>query len=206
MGLAVGAIIQVTALQQKHNQQIMNVFHYRCTTAPSTGSEAENTRALILHLWDVPGGVLGPLWQAVNDDDTFLNRVRGQQVAPTRLAYVEELIVTSGNIAANKLETQNLSWVFVKQSEFAGRRGKGTTHMLLPTTDWMSDGTLFATGQADRDAFMEEVDDVQTVAAGGVYEPVIYHPDFSPSFHKITHCTQKPEIRTMSRRTVGRGI
>jgi len=206
MPIAVNAIIQVTALQQRDNQQILNVFHYRCTTAPSTGTEAANTLALIDHLWQVPAGTLGPLWQAVNADDTFLNRVRGQQIAPTRLAYVESLIVTSGNIAVNPVETANLSWVFVKQSEFAGRRGKGTTHMLLPTTDWMSGGNLFPTGQADRDAFMGAIDDQVTVAAGGVYEPVIFHPNFSPNFHRITHCTQKPEIRTMSRRTVGRGI
>lgn len=206
MPLAVGSIIQVTVLQTKFAQKIMNVFHYRTTAAPSTGSEAENVRALINHLWLPPGGILAPSWQAINADNTFLDRVRGQQVAPTRLAYVEELIVSSGNIDANQLETQNLSWVFVKQSEFAGRRGRGTTHMLIAANDDLEDGLLSATRQAERTTFMELIDDTVTVGAGGTYEPVIYHPDFSPAFHRITHCTQKPEVRVMTRRTVGRGI
>jgi len=206
MPLAVNDIVQVTVLQSRNNQQYMNVYHYRCSTAPSTGTPAENVAALIDHLWQVPGGTLGPLWQAINADDTFLNRVRGQVIHPTRAAYVEHLIVSSGNIDANQLETGNLAWVFVKQSEFAGRRGKGTTHMIVPASDWMQDGNLDGNGQIERDAFMAEVDDVQTVAAGGTYEPVIFHPGFSPAFHRITHTTQKPEIRTMSRRTVGRGI
>jgi len=206
MPLAVNDIIQVTVLQSRNAQQVLNVFHYRCATAPSTGTEADNVRALVVHLWQTGGGVFPDLWKAINSTDTFLNRVRGQKIAPTRQAYVEELIITAGDIAANNLETTNLSWVFVKQSEAAGRRGKGTTHMLVPTTEWMTDGLLDDDGQTDRDNFMAEIDNTQTVAAGGVYEPVIFHPNFSPNFHRITHCTQKPELRTMSRRTVGRGI
>jgi len=44
------------------------------------------------------------------------------------------------------------------------------------------------------------------VTAGGTYDPVIYHPGFSPNYSRITHCTIMPQVRTMSRRTVGRGI
>lgn len=206
MPVAVNAIIQVSVLQSKNQQQIVNVYHYRCSTAPSTGSEAENIAALIDFLWQLPGGTLATLWQPINSTDTLLNRVRGQQIHPTRLAYVEHLITSSGDIGIGINEAQNLSWVFVKQTEFPGRRGRGTTHMLVPSSDWMLDGNLSENGQADRDAFMGQVDDIVTVPAGGVFEPVIFHPGFSPASHRITHTTQKPELRTMSRRTVGRGI
>jgi len=204
--LAVNDIVQVTVTGQKDGSNILNVFHYQCTTAPSTGTPAENISSLLDHLWAVGLGVIEASWVAVMPDDYTLRSVRGQRVAPTRTAYVEQQLVDLGVINANQLQTANLSWVIVKQSDTPGRRGKGTLHMLLPTTDWMTNGELNVTGAADRSALANLLDDQQTVAAGGVYVPVIYHPNFSPNFSRITHATIKQEIRTMSRRTVGRGI
>jgi len=206
MPLAVNDIVQTTVIGRKDGQNILNVFHYRCSTAPSTGTPAENLSSLIVFLWEVDTGYLEPAWLECLPNDYTLNAVRAQVVAPVRGAYVERLIVDDGDIDTNVLNTPNLTWVFVKQAELAGRRGRGTTHMVVPTTDWISNGELAASGGASRDALVALMDDQITVPAGGVFEPVIYHPGFSPSFSRITHCTIKQEIRTMSRRTVGRGI
>jgi len=206
MPLSVNDIIQVTVVGEKDGQAILNVFHYQCTTAPSTGSPAENIDALLAHLWAVDTGVIEVLWTAVMPQDYALLSVRGQKVNTPRGAYVEQLLIDNGDLDTDILDSANLTWVFIKQSETPGRRGRGPTHMLVPQTTWLNNGRLSSEGATARSQLVAEIDDVQTVAAGGVYAPVIYHPDFSPNFTRITHCTIKPEIRTMRRRTVGRGI
>lgn len=206
MPLAVNDVIQMTVLGLKDVQACWNVFHFQVGTAPSTGTPAENIAALITHLWDNATGVWFDKWLACLPDDYTLRSVRGQRVAPTRLAYVETLIVAAGTCVNLPTELSNVTWVFTKQSELAGRRGVGDTHMLFPSPEWATNGELNATGQTERTALMNLIDDQVTVAAGGVYLPIIYHPNFSPNFTRITHTTQKQQIRTMRRRTVGRGI
>jgi len=206
MPLAINDIIQVTVEGRKDGQTLLNVFHYRCTVAPSTGTPADNIGAFLTQDWAVDAGRLEILWTPVMPDDYNLRLVRGQRVAPTRSAYVEQLLIDNGDIAAFQMDTANLAWVFVKQTELAGRRGRGTTHMLLPASDWILNGELSTEGATARQDLIEAIDDTVVVVSGGTYEPVIYHPAFSPNFSRITHCTIKQEIRTMRRRTVGRGI
>jgi len=206
MPLAVSDIVRVTVGGEKDGQSILNIFDFQVTTAPSTGTPGENIEALLQHLWNSTTGTWHDTWLACLPDDYLLRLVRGQRIAPTRSAYVENLIVSPGTIAADQMQTANLTWVFIKQTELAGRRGRGTTHMLLPATTWMLNGNLDTNGAAERDLLVNLVDDQVTVAAGGVYVPVIFHPNFSPNFSRITHATEKTEIRTMRRRTVGRGI
>jgi hypothetical protein len=206
MPLAVNDIIQITSIGFKEAQTVLWVLHYKVITAPSTGTPANNLDALLHHMFDSPGGTLIDVWEPCNTDDTEIRRARAQVVAPSRAAYVEINVGIFGVIGVNPTDTANLSWVFVKQSEFAGRRGRGTAHMVLPTFDWVTNGELNATGQGARSNLMDVVDDNQVPALGGVYQPIIYHPGFSPNSHNITHCTQKPEVRTMRRRTVRYGI
>jgi len=206
MPLAVSDIVRVTVGGEKDGQSILNIFDFQVTTAPSTGTPAENIGTLLDHLWNSTTGTWHDTWLACLPDDYLLRLVRGQRIAPTRSAYVENLIVSPGAIAADQMQTANLAWVFIKQTELAGRRGRGTTHMLLPATNWMLNGNLDVNGAAERALLVNLVDDQVTVAAGGVYVPVIFHPNFSPNFSRVTHATEKTEIRTMRRRTVGRGI
>jgi len=206
MPLAVNDIVQMTVFGEKDGQTILNVFHFRCTIAPSTGTPADNLTNFINELWEIDVGAWEIAWTAVHPVDYNLRGVRAQKVNAPRGAYVEQLLIDNGEIAVNPTQTANLTWVFVKQSEFAGRRGKGTTHMLLPSYDWMENGSLTIEGGTARLDLTGLVPNTVVLTSGGTYEPVIYHPNFSPNFHRITHCTTKQEIRTMRRRTVGRGI
>jgi len=206
MPLAVNDIVQVTSIGKKEGQTILWVLHYKVTVAPSTGTPADNLAGLLHGLFDAPGGLLIDPWIACNSDDTSHDRARAQVVAPTRAAYVEILTGYFGDIGDNKVDTANLTWVFLKQTEFAGRRGRGACHMVLPTWDWVTNGELDSDGQGARTALLDAVDDVSSPASGGTFQPVIYHPGFSPNSHQITHCTQMPEVRTMRRRTVRVGI
>jgi len=206
MPLAVSDVVQVTIGGLQDQQTILNILHFQVTTAPSTGTPAENMNALLTHLWDDPAGIYFAPWLAIMPDSYTLQTVRAQRVAPTRSAYVEQLVVTAGTAANIAAETPNLTWGLVKQSELAGRRGKGTMHILMASHEHYTNGFLNNNGAAERSAWANLIDDQVTVAAGGVYIPVIYHPGFSPNFSRITHATIKQEVRTMRRRTVGRGI
>jgi hypothetical protein len=203
---AVNDIIEMTVNQRKDGQSLQNVFHYRCTVTPSSGTERANLFSLIQFLWDVDTGFLEPLLTVCMPDDWILQSVRAQVVAPARHSYAEQLLVDNGDLSANLLDTPNLAWVIIKQSELAGRRGRGTTHFLVPTNDWITDGELNTTNAGNRADLANALDDHIVVPSGGEYDPVLYHPGFSPNYSTITHTTIKSEIRTMRRRTVGRGI
>jgi hypothetical protein len=206
MPLSVNDIVQVTIGGLKDQQTVMNTVHFQCTTAASTGTPAENMASLLDHLWDNATGIWFDPWLALMPDDYTLQTVRAQRVAPTRSAYIEQLVVAAGTAVNVAAETANLTWVLVKQSELAGRRGKGTMHILLASPEHYTNGLLNVNGATPRLTWASLIDDQVTVTAGGVYVPVIFHPNFSPNFSRITHATIKQEVRTMRRRTVGRGI
>lgn len=206
MPLAVNDIVQVIPLQEKDNQVVLNVFYYRCRVAPSSGTVAENILSLLQHLWLVPTGLLWDKYADVMADSWTFRGARGQKIAPTREAYVEMPDIGGGTVDPAGLNVSNLAWVIVKQSELAGRRGKGTLHLNLSSSDWIDSGRLAAAGNAVRVALRDFLDDAVTPAGGGEYDPVIYHPGFSPNYSRITHCTIKDTIRVMRRRTVGQGI
>jgi len=206
MPLAVNDIIQTTVEGRKDGQTVLNVFYHRVATPASTGTEASNITDFLNHVWAVDTGTLEPLFLNCLPTDYNLRLVRGQKVSPLRGAYVELLVVDNGEVVDAPLPTANVSWVFVKQTELAGRRGRGTTHMLMPSATWFTGGELSDTGPATRLALANAIANVQTVALGGVYEPVLFHPGFSPAWSRITHCTIKQQVRVMRRRTVGQGI
>lgn len=206
MPVAANDIIQLTVEGRKDAQAILNMFCYRVAAAPSSGTVADNIDALIAELWDDPGGTWIAPWLNMMPLDYTLRAVRGQRLAPTRSAYVEELIQTVGLIEGNLLETANLSWVFIKQSETAGRWAQSPTHMLMPSQDWFTNGELNAFGAAARATFLALVPQIVAPGDGGSYEPVIFNPGRIPNFVKITHVTTKQEVRVMRRRTVGLGI
>ena len=203
---AVNDIVEVTLNQRKAGQELMNVFHYKCTVTPSTGTLRGNLFSLGQFLWAVDVGLLSQLLTPCMPDDWTMQSYRAQVISPARTAYVEELLIDSGDIAANQLETANLAWVIVKQTDLAGRRGRGDTHFLLPASNWMDNGELAAEGGGARTDLRDALSTHIVVPSGGEYDPVIYHPGFSPSSSVITHCTIKNQVRVMRRRTVGLGI
>lgn len=206
MPVAANDIIQLTVEGRKDGQAILNMFCYRVAAAPSSGTVSDNITALIAQLWDDPLGTWFTPWLNIMPDDYTLRAVRGQRLAPTRSAYVEVLIQTVGNIAEDPIQTANMSWVFIKQSETAGRWAQSPTHMLLPSMGWASNGELTVGAATERAVFLALVPAVVAPGDGGSYEPVIFNPGRVPNFVRITHVTSKQEIRVMRRRTVGLGI
>lgn len=206
MPVAANDIIQLTVEGRKDAQAILNVFTYRVAAAPSSGTVSDNITALIAELWDDPLGTWTTPWLNIMPSDYTLRAIRGQRLAPTRGAYVEVLKQTVGNIAENPIETANLSWVFIKQSETAGRWAQSPTHMLMPSMNWFTNGELNNTAGPERAVFLALVPAIVAPGDGGSYEPVIYNPGRVPNFVRITHVTEKQEVRVMRRRTVGLGI
>lgn len=206
MPVAANDIIQLTVEGRKDGQAILNMFCYRVAAAPSSGTVSDNITALIAELWDDPLGTWTGPWLNIMPSDYTLRAIRGQRLAPTRSAYVEVLVQTTGLIEGNLMETANLSWVFIKQSETAGRWAQSPTHMLMPSQDWFNNGELNNFGAAVRATFLALVPQIVAPGDGGSYEPVIFNPGRQPNFVKITHVTSKQEVRVMRRRTVGLGI
>lgn len=206
MPVAANDIILLTVEGRKDGQAVLNMFSYRVAAAPSSGTVSDNITALIAELWDDPAGTWLTPWLNLMPDDYTLRAIKGQRLAPTRSAYVEVLKQTVGNIDADQIQTANMTWVFIKQSETAGRWAQAPTHMLLPANSWYTNGELNASASTERAVFLALVPAVVAPGDGGSYEPVIYNPGRIPNFVRISHVTTKQEVRVMRRRTVGLGI
>lgn len=206
MPVAANDIVTVTIDGRKDAQTILNMFHYRVAAAPSSGTVSDNIRALIDHLWDDPAGTWLTPFLTLMPDDYTLRAVRGQRVAPTRSSYIEKLIQAEGLVAFEPSQTSNLTWVFIKQSETAGRWAQSPTHMLLASTGWMSNGELNNVTGPERAVFMALVPQNVVPGDGSTWEPVIFNLGRVPNFVKITHVTERQEIRVMRRRTVRVGV
>jgi len=206
MPISVNDILEMRLNGRCFGQRIMNVFHFQCSVAPSTGTVYNNLESFNLFVWDGPGSLWLTDWLALLPDTYLLSHVDTQIVAPNRSAFFRGTYNEVGSIAADQLQSCNDAWVFTKQSDIPGRRGRGDTHMLLPSNGWQAAGELSTTGQADRTAFMNLIPSNVVVTAGGTYAPVLFHRGFSPNFTRITHTTQQPTLRVMRRRTVGQGI
>lgn len=206
MPVAANDIVSVTVDGRKDSQTILNVFHYRCTAAPSSGSVSDNITALMNTMWDDPAGTWLTAWRNVMPNDYTLRASRGQRVAPTRSAYIEKLIQTDGLIVEDPIQTANMTWVFVKQSEVAGRWAQSPTHMLLPANSWYTNGELNNGAAPERAVLLALVPSNVIPGDGSTWEPVIFNPGRVPNFVRITHVTERQEVRVMRRRTVRVGI
>jgi hypothetical protein len=207
MPIAVNDIIQVTLEADFWGSRILNTFHYRCLSAPPAGPTSGSLASLLAYLWDQATGIMSLKWGPVNNTSYFLRRAKGQVLTPIRSAYVNFDIGGTGAIVPDGLQVSNLSWVITRKTDLGGRAFRGNLHLVVPTAGWTTNsGFLSGANRVDREALRDQIPLQVSVPIGGQYEPVIFHRNLDPNYTRITTAVIQDEVRTMSRRTVGRGI
>ena len=201
--IATGDVVEV-AFEGVHDQQrVLNLFHYRIDKSdPAAVTQASFINSLHAKL-NATGGLI-PTFLAAVSGDYLLSDVRYQFQYPTRWAAVTKDVGEVGGGPASLPPADSAT--FTLRAEQAGRRYRRSLHLPALPADWVSEGLIetgFMTNFNDLGAKLIEKINIST---GLDATPVILHRAAYGSSPQIADFSIVPQVRTMKRRVVGRGI
>lgn len=208
MAAPVGSIWQVSFVTIVNEQKCLNVFHYRTVVEPIVADIATESIQLATAL--EAADKLGPDFAAC----LALNATRRETVAQcirdtfgTRYAR-QVLELNEAGTQAFECTAQNLTAVIIKRTIYSGRWAVGGTHVPAVPSNGYQDGLLnTAPYKGALGVLAAEIAENITTAAGGEYEPGLYHPDGQHNwFTPIVETELVDELRVLRRRNVGQGI
>lgn len=204
MPLPVGSTVQVTYEYESFNQILQNTCHWVIQSAGTTADQALATQEIADHFANAAvGGPLGKLLPLL-PGTVQVQYVRAQIIAPSRYAYYFASPFEVG--MRGPAATGNLDAVITKRTDMAGRREVGNWFLPVGDPEDMLDGLLtplFIGQIADKMSWLRTR---QTMTVSGAQlDPVIFHKATGTA-SDIRSLLVHPEVRVLTRRTVGRGI
>lgn len=209
------ALIEVRVLYIANLQKCMNVFHYS-VSGDTTGFSKFSMQEAFATLNASPGnGTWSFEFASVMSDAVFVDRVQVQQVFPQRLR-VTEIDVNVQGTRIGIMRAQNVQASITKLGQIADRHNQGGMRIGgIREADYQT-GLITADYKT---ALTTLVGDLAEVRTDGL-SPAQYHPAIAnktqvpgsdpPKFvfsgsSPVFQWVVENELRTMSRRTVGRG-
>lgn len=210
MDAAVGDQVILTAFGTWAGERIMMVRGYRIT-ATNAGITTDLANATLIKY--VRAGALGldayeSDYLACLPPQYTLDFWRSQIVRPVRTVPIDFLRAAPGTHAEDT-ETGNQAAVITFRTAFSGRRHVSNVHIgPIPQGPLTQDnGLVTAAYKSLLDTLATNMlNSFSDLATGLTFEPSIFHKPFGPLLYdKITTQVVQNELRTMRRRTVGRG-
>lgn len=207
MPLEVGDVVQVTYESSLSGQTILNILHYKVSTAGITISETTQLGVYAAYFAN-PAATPCPLkfLVAALGDNQVMSNVKCQRVFPTRGVYVQEDINSTGT--QDPAGTPNIALSVTKRTRLPGRKGIGRVQVGgLPNTAYVN-GILTAAYSNIIGPLLSNFALPVTIALdGSVLTPVVYGTGYEGlDRSEIFQVQLEQEVRTMHRRTVGLGI
>lgn len=206
-----GDTFRVTFFQRLDNQQVLNVLHYSVVDPTITPPDRYTLSALLAQEMVVdPGGIAREI-AAMQSNSVLWEAVRVQFLKEVTASYpYYQLAVAFAGERLGDVVAPNLALSLEKRAQTAPttpRQGIGRIQIAGPPPNVMVNGLFTAPYIADAANLCDELAENITLAIGVELQPVLSRPGLtnwldSPIFDVIPHNT----IRTMSRRTVGRGV
>lgn len=208
MTIALGDLIRVNYVGMAFNQRIMLTTAYAVDSINPAVSESVLCNAILNELRAGGGADLTESdYLAVMPPQYTLQRIVCQKVAPVRYAYFGVNRGSAGAHAA-AARTGNLSAAVVFKGAL-GRRDNIATHKIGPIPEGatvQADGLLTVAYKDLLDTLADSLTSNIAIAAhGALLGAVIPNNAVPGSFTKIVDFETVDTVRTMSRRTVGRG-
>jgi hypothetical protein len=202
-GIPVGDIVQVRFEYTHFAQKMFNVLNYKCSTGAGAGNIASETQAIadLIAGNGTPGSLVDPL-VAILPATVTIDRVIVQDIAPTRWAYRFKTVGRTG--ARGDAPSANVDAVVTKRTDEAGRSKQGNFFLPGVASEDMIEGFITAGFQAAIITNLAFLKLNITTPSAGVYFPIIYN-QLTTAFTPITSFYVHPEVRVLTRRTVGRG-
>jgi len=208
MPLDVSDIIQVTYRSTWAAQRILMVRHFVVNTTTSTASVLADLSDIAEIAADSSPGTIFNTLQAALPSNVQIDTVRAQRIYPNRTAFVDQVVdLPGGN--ANDADAGNVAAVITLRTELGGRDQISNVHVGPVPGNVFTEGFINPTYLTTLDALKTALlSGLLTDAPGNIgLKPVVFHSKkVPPTWDQLLTGTVQQTLRTMSRRTVGRGI
>lgn len=204
-------IVEITFGGTIFLQKTMTVLHYRVVTAPAVNEAWDQLNSLCV---DLKTALLYTNYLNLLSSNWHATEIRAQVVAPNRRPVVVVSAAFDGLNTFGSL-TANASGVITKRTDVITHRtaptkagGVGSIHVPALPPDWMDDGMLTTGCQIAFATWVPNLLATRSIGTGGLMAPCLWHRQAgSPRLSDDVVAMQvQDEVRTMRRRTVGRGI
>lgn len=203
--VAANSILEVTLIGNLASQTTLTLLHYKTVTAISDGDSAINT--VNANINNALPSCLVAYYLACCGAGFDLLAVRYQWIYTVRyLARTIPAVLTSGTAGSTALPP-GVAVAITKQAQTSGRKNRGTVHMPGVPLDAVTDGSL--SPGAGLTAYVnlgKEIEVPQPIGGGTFAAPVIYQRSSPINSQQVIQTIVQTNVRTMSRRVVGRGI
>ena len=204
--LTVGDVVYVGLEGRMYGQRILNTFYYRCKEVTDAATRWGAYQDLV-NAFTVAGG-LEELFLNCLSQDYALEFMRLQYVSPLRRIYRRFPRNVNGALLGDT-ETANLCMSIERRTDAVGRHGVGRLQLPGLPNNTTAAGMILPGHLATVNllAIFMQFDVLAGATFGQTWEPVLFSasqvgPDVvGPIVDAFPH----PQVRTMSRRTVGRG-
>lgn len=209
--IQVGDILEVTFRGEYALQTTLTVLHFAVVTAPAAGDAFNQLTTLVtdIHasdLWIKYKNLIATNWTS--------DEIRVQVVSPQRRPLVSHLWKEAGT-GLGTAQTANVSAVITKRTDIVTNRkaklkrgGTGGVHVPCPATVMYDGGEIVDAYRTALNAWGVELLLGVLIGATGIARPCVWHrlTGAAIPYDIVTGTATQDTVRTMRRRTVGRGI
>jgi len=202
-----GDRVLVTINSILFNQRIMSMFCYGLSSITGTNSQA--TAFDRLHAALTASGNLLQKYRECLSPELEVNEVWYQVISPSRYAkYTRTTGLGVGLFDTGSYKTANSAAVILRRGDLGNRHNVSVLHVPIgQTTGEQTLGQIGSDLESPLAALADQLkQSVSTTTVVGTWEPVINNGPNAPDYTPITDTAVKSYVRTMRRRTVGRGI
>lgn len=199
--------LEVVLDMRLNGQQIMMVRHYRQdpTDAVPIDDGQLALEEFLANLDDETDGLTQVMSQYVTSDLTFIG-IQAQWIHPIRYAYIRQVCSHTEGTQAPPTLPQNVCGVVTLQTDF-GLAG-GHSNVFVAGLESLAENGGMMTGLAK--GHLAEIGDMLTfpinpTSIGRNLYPIVYNRNLPTQYKPLTHYRVQDTVRTMRRRTVGRG-
>lgn len=206
MGLATNDRVQVVTRYEVNGQVNLMVLHYRVTNPDPTTSVEQD--CLAIADWFSDAATLGRPMQRLLpmfSTNTLVRWVRAQRVGPTRSVFRQSDVGEDGSFAGTST-AQNLTVSLTKRTNTPGRKGIGRVQMGGVSTTVYDEGRVVSADYKTRFNLLEAALTGTVTAAAPLQIVQCLPASVGGPAYDVVDMLLQPEVRTMTRRTVGRGI
>lgn len=204
--LLAGDKVLITFVGSLNGQTTMSTFTYG--VASTVGSIQQDDAFLALRNAICSAGKLRDKFVACCPSNWSMVDIWIQVVGPTRYVKYDFGDTGAGPKSDYTANTSNVAAVILRRGDRASRKAISTLHVPAATdAEWITGGLLTVEALTSLGALATEILlPITTSTTVATYDPIINNGPLSGDITPITISSAKDQVRTMTRRTVGRGI
>lgn len=205
--IVVGDRVQITVNIAAFNQRLMSIFCYGCSSL--TGAANHSDMFDRLHTAITAVGGLVSVYRAALCPEFAIDSVWYQIIAPLRYSkFTRTAGLGAGLLAANNAFSANQAAVILRRGDFGTRNNVSTLHVPIgQTPGCQANGGIGGDLEVPLFNLADKMKQpINTTTIVSQWDPVINHGPNVGDYTPIVNTAVEPNVRTMNRRTVGRGI